>query len=182
MDLYIVPLAGSFAAHVACLEAGITPVLHIVDGKSKHLPDGRDYRRLVPHGIVPAVGLPDGTALTELTAVLPYIADQAPDRALAPAPASADRHRLIEWLAFLATELHKKHLQAVFGTNVAAGADAWSRANVGPMFDHIARKLGHGDYAMGSQFTVVDCYLFWILFVAPHGGLASGSGAANAAT
>lgn len=171
MDLYFVPLAGSFAAHVACLEAGLKPTLHQVDSNTKLLADGRDYRKLVPHGIVPAIGLPDGGALTELTAVLPYIADRAPERELAPPPDSAERYRLIEWLAFVATELHKKHLQPVFGTNVAAGADAWSRANVGPMFDHVARRLGHGDYAMGARFTVADCYLFWVLFVAPHGGL-----------
>ncbi|HET9989850.1 MAG TPA: glutathione S-transferase C-terminal domain-containing protein [Kofleriaceae bacterium] len=170
MDLYFVPLAGSFAVHVACLEAGITPVLHLVDAKTKRLPDGRDYRQIVPHGIVPAIGLPDGGVLTELTAVLPYVADRAPAKQLAPAPDSPERYRLIEWLAFIATELHKKHLQPVFGTNVAAGADAWSRANVDAMFAHVARRLDHHDYLLDA-FSVADCYLFWVLFVAPHGGL-----------
>ena len=170
MDLYHAPLAGSFAVHVACLEAGITPVLHLVDGKTKRLPDGRDYRQIVPHGIVPAIGLPDGSVLTELTAVLPYVADRAPAKHLAPAPDSPERYRLIEWLAFIATELHKKHLQPVFGTNVAAGSDAWSRANVDAMFAHVARRLDHHDYLLDT-FSVADCYLFWVLFVAPHGGL-----------
>lgn len=170
MDLYLLPLAGSFAVHVACLEAGITPVLHLVERKTKRLTDGRDYRQLVPHAIVPAVGLPGGGMLTELTAVLPYVADRAPDKHLAPPPGSPERYKLIEWLAFIATELHKRHLQPVFGTNVAEGADAWSRANVDAMFDEVARRLGHRDYALG-EFSVVDCYLFWVLFVAPHGGL-----------
>ncbi|MEP6863118.1 MAG: glutathione binding-like protein [Deltaproteobacteria bacterium] len=170
MDLYFAPLAGSFAAHVACLEAGITPVLHLVDRKTKLLPDGRDYRQIVPHALVPAIGLPDGGVLTELCAVLAYIADLAPDKHLAPPAHSAERYRFLESLAFIATELHKKHLVPVFGTNVAAGADAWSRANVDAMFAHVARRLDHHDYLMDS-FTVADCYLFWVLFVAPHGGL-----------
>jgi len=170
MDLYFAPLAGSFAVHVACREAGITPVLHLVERKTKLLPDGRDYRQIVPHAIVPAIGLPDGSVLTELTAVLPYVADLAPAKQLAPAPDSAERYRLIEWLAFIATELHKKHLVPVFGSNVAAGADAWSRANVDAMFAHVARRLDHHDYLMDA-FSVADCYLFWVLFVAPHGGL-----------
>jgi len=170
MDLYISPMSSSFAVHLACLEAGITPVLHLVDGKTKRLPDGRDYRQIVPTGIVPSVSLPDGGVLTELTAVLPYVADQAPEKKLAPRPDSAERYRLTEWLAFIATELHKKHLQPVFGTNVATGAAEWSRANVDPMFAHVARRLDQHEYLMDA-FSVADCYLFWALFVAPHGGL-----------
>ena len=170
MDLYFAPLAGSFAVHVACLEAGITPVMHLVDSKTKRLPDGRDYRQIVPHGIVPAVSLPDDGVLTELTAVLPFIADCAPDKHLAPPPGSPERYRLSEWLGFIGTELHKKHLQPVFGTNVAAGSDAWSRANVDTMFAHVARRLDQHDYLLDA-FSVADCYLFWVLFVAPHGGL-----------
>ena len=173
MDLYFAPLAGSFAAHVACLEAGITPVLHLVDRKTKLLADGRDYRQIVPHAIVPAIrpdaGL-DGGVLTELCAVLAFIADRAPEKRLAPPANSAERYRFMEWLAFIATELHKKHLVPVFGSNVAAGADAWSRANVDAMFAHVARRLDHHDYLM-ETFSVADCYLFWVLFVAPHGGL-----------
>jgi glutathione S-transferase len=170
MDLYFIPLAGSFAAHVACLEAGITPSLHVVDRKAKRLPDGRDYLQLVPNGLVPALGMPDGGALTELVSVLLYLADRAPEKHLAPPAGSVERYRLIEWLSFIATELHKKHVVPVFGSNVAPGADAWSRDNVGKMFDHVARRLDHHDYLLDA-FSVADCYLFWVLFVAPHGGL-----------
>ncbi len=171
MDLYFSPLSGSFAVHAACLEAGLVPNLIHVDRKTRRLPDGRDYRQLAPQAIVPAIGLPDGGVLTELTAILPYIADQAPERGLAPPPASAERYRLIEWLAFVATELHKRHLVPVFGSNVPADAAAWSRANVAPVFEYIARQLGHADYVLGDRVTVADLYLWWALFVAPHAGL-----------
>ena len=38
------------------------------------------------------------------------------------------------------------------------------------MFAQVARRLDHHDYLLDA-FSVADCYLFWVLFVAPHGGL-----------
>jgi glutathione S-transferase len=48
---------------------------------------------------------------------------------------------------------------------------AWSRANAGSRLEHVARHLEHRDYLLGEHFTVADAYMFWALFVAPHGGI-----------
>src|SRR5450432_892015 len=107
MDIYFSPLTSSFTVHVACLEAGLVPALQRVDRKTKLLSDGRAYSAVAPQAIVPAIGLPDGSVLTETTAILQYIADQAPAKQLAPAWGTPERYRMIEWLAFVSTELHK---------------------------------------------------------------------------
>lgn len=172
MDLYFLPMAGSFPAHVACLEAGIAPALQHVARRTKQLDDGRDYRAIAPQGIVPVISLPDGSTLTETAAVLQYIADQAPASGLAPAWGTTERYRLIEWLNFTSTEVHKKLLNPIFGSSTPVETIAWTRACAPAVLAHAERWLGAREVLVGAQFTVADAYLGWALMVAPHGGIA----------
>jgi glutathione S-transferase len=172
MDLYISPLSCSFAVHVALLEAGIPVTLHRVDRATKRLADGRDYRAIAPQAIVPAIGLPDGSVLTETAAVLQYVADRVPDKRLAPPWGSTERYRLIEWLNFTTTELHKKHLWTVFSSKTPPALKDFARATAAPALGHVAARLEGRSFLLGDDFSVADAYLFWALFVAPHGGIA----------
>jgi glutathione S-transferase len=171
MDLYISPMSCSLAAHIACLESGVTPNLHRVDRKTKTLDDGRDYRAIAPMGNVPVVSLAEGGVLSESAAVLQYIADQAPASQLAPPAGTVLRYRLVEWLNFITTELHKKHIWMVFSSKTTPEIKAWGRANAAASLEHVAAHLSKHDYLVGDQFTVADAYLFWVLLVAPHGGV-----------
>jgi glutathione S-transferase len=171
MDLFISPMSCSFAVHVACLEAGVPVTLHRVERASKRLPDGSDYRAIVPLGLVPALGLPDGSILTECAAVLQYIADSVPEKRLAPPWGTPERYRLIEWLNFITTELHKKHAWPIFSTKPPEQARTWARATVDVPLAHAAARLQDRDYVLGDTFTVADAYLFWVLFVLPHGAV-----------
>jgi glutathione S-transferase len=170
MDLYISPMSCSLAVHIAILEAGIEPNLLRVDRKTKRLDDGRDFFAISPLGIVPVIGLPDGSVLTESAAVLQYIADRAPDKQLAPPAGSPERYRLQQWLNFTTSELHKKHIWLAFSSKTTPEMKAWSRANAGPTLDHVARHLADREFVL-DRFTVADAYLWWTLFVAPHGGI-----------
>jgi glutathione S-transferase len=171
MDLYISPMSCSLAAHIACLEAGLAPTIHRVDRKTKRLDDGRDFRAISPQAIVPVISLPDGGVLTESAAILQYIADQAPDAQLAPPPGSPERYRLCEWLNFTTSEVHKKHIWMVFSSKTTPEMKAWGRETAPAMLAHVAKHLENRDYLLGSRFTVADAYMFWALFVAPHGGI-----------
>ncbi len=170
MNLYISPLSGSFAAHFACLEAGLPVALVRVDRRTKKLPDGSDYLARAPQGHVPAIELDDGTLLTEGVAVLQWIAERAPEAGLAPAAGTLERHRLVQWLAFVATELHKKHLWMIFSGKTPEPVKAWARASVGATLGYLAAHLERRDFLL-DRFTVADAYLYWGLFVAPHGGI-----------
>lgn len=171
MDLYIAPLSCSFAVHVACLEASVPFELHRVDRRTKLLSDGRDYRTIAPQAIVPAITLPDGALLTETSAILQYVADGAPSTDLAPRWGTPERYRLIEWLAFVGTELHKKHLWPIFSSQAPDAVKAFAASTASAPLAHVAAHLEKNDYLLGARFTVADAYLFWALFVAPHGGL-----------
>jgi glutathione S-transferase len=172
MDLYISPFSCSFAVHVACLEAGIDVALHRVDRASKRLDDGSDYRAIAPQAIVPAIRLPDGSILTEMAAVMQYIADRVPEKHLAPAWGTPDRYRLAEWLHFVGTEIHKKHLWSVFSSKTPPEVKDFARKSASPPLAHAAAHLEGREYLVGDYFTVADIYLFWALTVAPHGGIA----------
>jgi glutathione S-transferase len=171
MELFILPMSCSFAAHVACLEAGLTPSLRCVDRDSKQLDDGTAYASFAPKTHVPAIRTDDGWVLTESSAVLQYIADLAPDKKLAPPAGTRERYRLAEWLNFVSTEVHKKHMWPIFSSKVTPEHKEWARANAGPMLEYIERHLTARPYLLGDHFTVPDAYLWWTLFIAPHGKL-----------
>jgi glutathione S-transferase len=109
--------------------------------------------------------------LTESSAVLQYIADLAPDKKLAPPAGTRERYRLAEWLNFVSTEVHKKHMWPIFSSKVTPEHKEWARANAAPMLGYVERHLAERAYLLGDRFTVPDAYLFWALFIAPHGKL-----------
>jgi glutathione S-transferase len=87
--------------------AGLPHQLEKVDLAVKKTEGGADYAAINPKGYVPALALDDGRVLTEVSAVVQYVADAAPGSALAPRPGTPERYKLLEWLGFIATELHK---------------------------------------------------------------------------
>jgi glutathione S-transferase len=171
MDLFIIPFAGSFSAHIACLEAGVPYTLQYVDRRTKRLDDGRDYLGIAPKGTVPALRLADESVLAESSAVLQYIADAAPESGLAPPAGTRERYALMEWLNFTTTELHKRHVWPLFSTRTPEEMEAWARDNVAAPLEIVSRHLEAREFVLGERFTVADAYLFWCLFVLPHGGV-----------
>jgi glutathione S-transferase len=171
MELFILPMSCSFAAHVACLEAGLTPTLRRVSRDAKLLEDGTSYESVAPKSHVPAIRTDDGWVLTESSAVLQYIADLAPDRKLAPPAGTRERYQLAEWLSFVSTEVHKKHIWMIFSSKTSPEQKEWARVNARPMLEFVERHLTGREYLLGDRFTVPDAYLFWTLLVAPHGKL-----------
>ena len=107
MKLYYAPGACSLAPHITAREAGLALDLEKVDLKTHRTETGADYRQVNPKGYVPALQLEDGALLTENAAVLQYLGDQAPEAGLLPRPGAFDRYRVVEWLTFVSTELHK---------------------------------------------------------------------------
>jgi glutathione S-transferase len=161
MKLYYSPGACSLAPHIAAKEGGLALDLERVDLTTHRTEHGQDYRRLNPKGYVPALELDDGTLLTENVAILPFIADQRPQAGLAPAPETTARTRLIEWLAFLATELHKSFGPIFHRSSESLKAEA--RETIEKWLAYIADQLAGRDFLMGEHFSVADAYLFVIL-------------------
>ncbi|MFI2811133.1 MULTISPECIES: glutathione transferase GstA [Microbulbifer] len=159
MKLYYSPGACSLAPHIVACEAGIDLDLCRVDLRKKKTEDGDDFRDINPKGYVPALRIDDGEVLTEVPAVVQYLADQAPDAGLAPPAGSRERYHMQEWLNFISTEVHKSFVPLFWNGTDAEKESA--REKIHQRFDFIEDKLGP-DYLMGESFTAADAYLFTI--------------------
>jgi glutathione S-transferase len=162
MKLYYSPGACSQAPHIALIETGLPFELAKVDLAAKRLESGENYFAINPKGAVPALQLDDGEILTENAVVLQYIADRAPDAALIPPFGTIARYRLLEWLNYIATELHKG-FAPLFHPAGSEADKAAARDTLTAKFDYVAAQLGDGPFLTGAAFTIADAYLFVVL-------------------
>jgi glutathione S-transferase len=161
MKLYYSPGACSLAVHIVLREAKFKFDLDRVDLAAKKTEGGEDYLAVNPKGYVPALRLDDGTTLSEVGAIIQYLADQKPRRGLAPKPRTPERYKLIEWINFTASEIHKA-LGDFFNPKMTP---EWREARLdrlGKRFDYLDKALGSSEYLMG-EFSVADAYLYTVL-------------------
>ena len=159
MKLYYSAGACSLAPHIVLKESGLSFETIAVDMGTHTLADGTDYYSINSLGYVPLLLLDDGRLLHEVAVILQYLADQVPQRKLAPACGTYERAKLQEWLNFIATELHKG-FSPLFAVNVGAEAKAPLKARLEARLQWIDSELSGKSYLMGDAFTVADAYLF----------------------
>ncbi len=162
MKLYYAPGACSLAPHVVMREAGYPFDLEKVDVATKRTEDGKDYLKVNPKGYVPALKTDDGEVITETAVILQYLADKKPKAHLAPKPGTIERYRLLEWLNFTASELHKT-LGALFRSEITP---EWRAAQINLFhrrLEVVAKHLHKRKFLMGDEFTIADAYLFTVL-------------------
>jgi glutathione S-transferase len=162
MKLYYAPGACSQAPHIVAREAGLAIDLAKVEFPSKRTADGEDLYAVNPKGAVPALKLDDGNVLTENAVIMQYLADQAPNSELAIPREGIERYRLLEWVNFIATEIHKG-----FGPlwNPAT-PDAYKEATreaLAKKFDYLQERIGNGPWILGDRFSIADAYAFAVL-------------------
>ncbi|MGY3485344.1 glutathione S-transferase [Bradyrhizobium sp. USDA 4011] len=162
MKLYYTPGACSLSPHIALLEAGLPYDLVKVDLRAKKLENGDDFLQVNPKGQVPALALDSGEMVTEGPIIIQMIADKAADKKLAPARDSNERYKLLEWLNYITTELHK-NLGPMFSPVLADDAKAFFKDRAMGKFKYVESQLAGRDYLMGNQFTVADGYLFTMM-------------------
>lgn len=162
MKLYYTPGACSLAPHIVAREAGLPVNLVKVDLSKSVTESGESYRAINPKGYVPAITLQDGALLTEAAAIIQYLADQKPAANLAPANGTTERYRLIEWLTFISSEIHKG-----FGPlwNPATPDDvkAAAKDRLATRFAYLDLTLAKQPFLMGETFTIADAYLFTVV-------------------
>ena len=162
MKLYYTPGACSLSPHIALLEAGLPYDLVKVDLRAKKLENGDDFLQVNPKGQVPALALDTGEMVTEGPIIIQMIADRATDKKLAPARDSNERYKLLEWLNYITTELHK-NLGPMFSPVLADDVKAFFKDRAMGKFKYVESQLAGHDYLMGNQFTVADGYLFTMI-------------------
>jgi glutathione S-transferase len=159
MKLYYSPGACSLSPHIALREAGLAFEPVLASTKSHKLQDGTDYYGINPLGYVPLLELDDGTRLREGPAIVQYVADQVPQKNLAPANGTLPRYRLQEWLTFIGTEIHKT-FSPLFSPAMPEEAKQIFRDKLAQRFAWVNGELAGKQYLMGDNFSVADGYLY----------------------
>ena len=170
MLLYYSPGACSLAPQIVAREAGVAVDLVRVDLKAKLTEQGDDFLRINAKGSIPALALDDGTVLTEGAVISQFLADLVPEAGLVPATGTLERYRTLEWLNFIATELHKG-FGPLLRKDTSAELGAVVKTMLAKKFDTIDRQLTGRDYLLTGGFSIADAYAYTVLSWAPHLGI-----------
>ncbi|EPG4958814.1 TPA: glutathione transferase GstA [Citrobacter amalonaticus] len=162
MKLFYKPGACSLASHITLRESGKDFTLDGVDLMKKRLENGDDFFAVNPKGQVPALLLDDGTLLTEGVAIMQYLADSVPDRQLLAPVSSISRYKTLEWLNYIATELHKG-FTPLFRPDTPEEYKPTVCALLEKKMQYVDAALKEGQWICGSRFTIADAYLFTVL-------------------
>ena len=145
MKLFYKPGACSLASHITLRESGKDFTLDGVDLMKKRLENGDD-----------------GTLLTEGVAIMQYLADNVPDRQLLTPTGSISRYKTLEWLNYIATELHKG-FTPLFRPDTPEEYKPTVRALLEKKMQYINDSLKDDQWICGARFTIADAYLFTVL-------------------
>lgn len=162
MKLFYKPGACSLASHITLRESGKDFTLIGVDLMHKRTENGDDFLKVNPKGQVPALLLDDNTLLTEGVAIMQYIADSVADRQLLAPVGTINRYRTLEWLNYIATELHKG-FTPLFRPDTPEDYKPTARALLDKKLAYIDESLANAQWISGSRFTIADAYLFTVL-------------------
>jgi glutathione S-transferase len=161
MKLFYSRGACSLAAHIVLHEIAAKFEVEQVDLKAKKTASGADFTKINAKGYVPTLQLDDGEVLTENVAILTFLSETQRSH-LAPAGGAQARYRLLEWLGFISSEIHKTY-SPLFSP---ATPDAYKPI----LYDKLRLRIGYVDahlagrqYLFGDQFSAADAYLFVVL-------------------
>lgn len=162
---YTGPGTCALATHIALHEAGADFTLVKLDFANQQQRSS-EYLRINPKGRVPALATAQGV-LTETPALLVYVAQQFPDRNLAPLDDNFAFARLQEFNSYLASTMHVAHAHKRRGARWAddpAAIEAMQKKVPQTMrasAEHIEHGLT-GPWVLGEHYSVADPYLFTI--------------------
>ncbi|CAN7375077.1 glutathione S-transferase N-terminal domain-containing protein [Phenylobacterium sp. LjRoot164] len=164
LRLHHSPMACSLASRFALAEAGLAHEVVVVrTARGENRTEA--YLRINPRGKVPALQTDEGV-ITESTAILPFIADLAPQAGLLPPAGTFARAQAQSWLSFLSSTVHAAYTGALRAEGFE-GCDpeavrAVHVARVGVALQEIDAHLAKQDHLLDA-FSLCDLYLLVFL-------------------
>lgn len=159
LRFYFAPGSSSMAAHIALHEAGVRFEAHAISFARREQTEPW-FRALNPQATVPLL-LIDDRPLTEVAAILFYLANRYPEAGLWPADDLEAQAQVISWMSFVASAIHPS-LRFVRQTPPSRGIDYTLEA-----FGFAEQRLG-GDYCCGATYSIADIHLFRLFWRFSH--------------
>lgn len=142
LTLYLSPGASSMAVHIALNEIGLPFEIRSLSFARKEHRNAA-FRAVNAEGKVPTL-LIDGRVLTEVLAILFYLARRYPDANLLPDDIE-QQAQVLSWMSFIAATVHPARQHGLdHARQIYALAD---------------RKLGKDDWILGT-YSIADIHLF----------------------
>ncbi len=143
LTLYFCPGASSMAPHIALHEIGAPFESRPISLARK---ENREptFLALNPEGKVPTL-LIDGRPMTEVAAILFYLARRFPEAGLLPQGDLEAEAHVISWMSFIASTIHPARRQGIEHARAL-----WAIAD---------QRLRHREWAIG-RYSIADIHLF----------------------
>jgi glutathione S-transferase len=140
---YFAPGSSSMAVHIALHEVGAAFEGRPMSFTRRDLQTPA-FLQINPEGKVPTLVI-DGRPLTEVAAILFYLARRYPEAELLPQGDAEAEAQAISWMSFIAATLHPARAQGL-----AHAIKVWGIAEA---------RLGERPWALG-RYSIVDIHLF----------------------
>jgi glutathione S-transferase len=142
LSLFFAPGSSSMAVHIALHEIGVpfeSRPLSMAAGATRT----PAFLAINAEGKVPVLSI-DGRPLTEVSAILFYLAARFPEAALLPLDMEAQA-QVLSWMSFVASTLHPVLSKGI--------------EQAGPVFARAEQRLGTRDWAV-ERYSIADIHLF----------------------
>ncbi len=169
MKLYYSAGSCSTSCHIILEESGLKYEAIEVDWDNASDPNIPLVTSLNPLGTLPILITDEGKQLDQNIAIHTYISDKVPDKKLLPTVGTVERAEALNWLSFVASDLHKalggmfmipsfspdKSVQEVIRNSMLA--------RVNEYLSYMDSKLAGKDYLMGKVFSPADAYAYVVV-------------------
>ena len=143
LTLYLSPGSSSMAPHIALHEIGV-PFESRWVSFAKREQHSAEYLAVNPEGKVPTL-LVDGRPMTEVAAVLYYLAKRYPEAGLWPEGGIEAEAQAISWMSFIASTVHPAR---------RIGGERWRE-----VFGLAEKRLARREWTVG-KYSIADIHLF----------------------
>jgi glutathione S-transferase len=168
MKLYYSKGSCALAVHIVINEIGAECEFEAVNLGTKITNSGTDFFTINAKGSVPTLITNDNNVLTENAVIQQYLADTYKAEQLLPAVGNFQRYRVLEWLNFISTDLHKG-CSPLFNANVPQDIkDTVFKPLLKTRLNFVEKNLQNSAYLTGDHFTLPDAYLFVVLTWLPY--------------
>jgi len=154
LTLYFSPGSSSMAVHIALHEIGVDFERRLVS-LAKREQFAPEYLAVNPEAKVPTLMI-DGRPLTEVAAVLYYLAKLFPAAGLWPDSGIEAEARVLSWMSFIASTVHPAR---------RIGVERWKE-----VFEITETRLARREWAV-ARYSIADIHLFrlfWRFFTTRH--------------
>jgi len=162
MKLYYATGACSLAVRIVINELNLPCEYEAVDLHTKKTASGANFLEVNPKGEVPTLVLDNGQVLTENAVIQQYLADKHKNSML-PGKEDFQHYRVLEWLNFVSTDLHKGFGPLFSGEVPAALKESLFIPNLKKKFAFVNQRLANQPFLTGNEFSLPDGYTFVLL-------------------